>query len=81
MLFVLIMDWQDHIHSVPGILSGKPVIKGTRISVEFILRLLAAGWTEVQILENYESISLEALRSVFAYAADGMIEEKVYQFE
>lgn len=51
------MDWNDYIHSVPGILSGKPVIKGTRISVEFILRLLAEGWTEVQILENYEGIS------------------------
>jgi uncharacterized protein (DUF433 family) len=75
------MDWQDHIHSVPGILSGKPVIKGTRISVEFILRLLAVGWTEQQILENYEGISPEALRSIFAYAAEGITEDKVYQFE
>jgi uncharacterized protein (DUF433 family) len=74
------MDWQDYIHSVPGILSGKPVIKGTRISVEFILRLLAGGWSEAQILENYEGISPEALRSIFAYAAEGMTEEKVYQF-
>ncbi len=74
------MEWQDHIHSVPGILSGKPVIKGTRISVEFILRLLAVGWTEQQILENYEGISPEALRSIFAYAAEGITEDKVYQF-
>jgi uncharacterized protein (DUF433 family) len=74
------MDWQDYIHSVPGILSGKPVIKGTRISVEFVLRLLATGWTEAQILDNYEGISPEALRSIFAYAAEGLTEEKVFQF-
>jgi uncharacterized protein (DUF433 family) len=74
------MEWQDYIHSVPGILSGKPVIKGTRISVEFILRLLAQGWTEEQILDNYEGISPDALRSIFAYAAEGMMEDKVYQF-
>ncbi|MDP4198025.1 MAG: DUF433 domain-containing protein [Bacteroidota bacterium] len=74
------MDWQDYIHSVPGILSGKPVIKGTRISVELILRLLAEGWTEAQILDNYEGISPEALRSFFVFAAEGLTEDKVYQF-
>ena len=63
------------------ILSGEPIIKGTRISVEFILRLLAQGWTEDQVLENYEGISPEALRSIFAYAAEGLTEDKVFQFE
>ena len=40
------MDWRGYIHSDPGILAGKPVMKGTRLAVEFILGLFAAGWTE-----------------------------------
>ena len=47
------MDWRDHIESVPGVLAGKPVVAGTRLSVEFLLGLLAQGWTEAQILESY----------------------------
>ena len=39
------MKWQDYITSDPKILAGKPVIKGTRLSVEFILNLLAEGWS------------------------------------
>ncbi len=42
------MDWRKYIHSNPNILLGKPVVKGTRLSVEFILGLFAAGWTEIQ---------------------------------
>ncbi|WP_242063285.1 DUF433 domain-containing protein [Nostoc sp. FACHB-892] len=40
------MDWQQHIHSDPKILLGKPTMKGTRLSVEFLLGLFTAGWTE-----------------------------------
>ncbi len=43
----------------PGILGGKPVIKGTRISVEFVLELLANNWTHKQIIENYPGITEE----------------------
>jgi uncharacterized protein (DUF433 family) len=39
------MDWWQYIHSDPEILNGKPVVKGTRLSVEFLLGLLAAGWS------------------------------------
>ncbi|MBI5187504.1 MAG: DUF433 domain-containing protein, partial [Nitrospirae bacterium] len=45
--------WRKFIHSDPEILLGKPVVKGTRLSVEFILGLFAEGWTEQQVLENY----------------------------
>lgn len=41
----------------PDILSGKPVIKGTRISVELLLELLANNWTHEEIIENYPSIT------------------------
>lgn len=68
------MDWTSHIHADPQILNGKPVVKGTRLSVEFLLSLFAAGWTEQQVLENYppsmySSPTPEALHAVFSFAA------------
>lgn len=72
------MDWRQYIHSDPEVLLGKPVIKGTRLSVEFILGLFAAGWTEQQVLENYPTLTQEALRAVFAFAAECMREEALY---
>jgi uncharacterized protein (DUF433 family) len=64
------MDWRDHIHSDPEILSGKPVVKGTRLSVEFLLGLFANGWSEEQVLEGYPNLTQDSLRSVFAFAAE-----------
>jgi uncharacterized protein (DUF433 family) len=66
------MDWRGHIVSDKEVLLGKPVIKGTRISVELILELLAEGWTEAQLLESYPNITAEHLKAVFAYLRDGM---------
>jgi uncharacterized protein (DUF433 family) len=66
------MDWRDHIISDKGILLGKPVIKGTRISVELILELLGRGWTEQMILESYPQISEADLRAVFLYLRESM---------
>lgn len=70
------MDWRHRIHSDPDILSGKPVVEGTRLSVEFLLRLFAAGWTEEQVLENYPNLKKEDLLAVFAYAAEAAQEER-----
>ena len=64
------MDWRDFIHSDPNILVGKPVVKGTRLSVEFILGLYAMGWTEDVVLESYPTLTHEALLAVFAFAAE-----------
>jgi uncharacterized protein (DUF433 family) len=72
------VDWERHIHSDPDILSGKPVVKGTRLAVEFVVSLFAAGWTEQQVLENYPTLTPEALRAVFAFAADCLREERLY---
>jgi len=66
------VNWQERIHSDPEILLGKPVVKGTRLSVDFILSLFAAGWTEEQVLENYPHLTREDLRAVFAFAAECM---------
>ncbi len=72
------MYWQEYIHSDPEILLGKPVIRGTRLSVDFILGLFAAGWTELQVLENYPGLTPAALRAVFAFAADCVKDETLY---
>ncbi len=71
------MIWQDHIVSDKQVLLGKPIIKGTRISIELILELFATGWTEKQILESYPSISADSLRAVFAYLKD-CIQQELY---
>lgn len=52
------MNWQDRIVVDPEILVGKPVVKGTRLAVEFIIDLLAQGWTEAEILRNYPGLTL-----------------------
>ena len=72
------MDWQNYIHSDPEILLGKPVIKGTRVSVDFVLGLFANGWSKEQVLENYQGITIDALQAVFAFAAECMREEAFY---
>ena len=61
------MNWKDHIVSDKEVLLGKPTIKGTRISVEHIVGLLAQGWDEAQILENYPRLTKESLQAVFTY--------------
>ena len=72
------MKWHDHIHSDPSVLMGKPVIRGTRLSVEFLLGLLAEGWTERDVLENYPQISSEELRAVFAFSLECMQDDLIY---
>lgn len=64
-----VVDWTVHIHQDPTILVGKPVVRGTRLSVEFLLELFAVGWTEEDILKEYTHVSREALRAVLAFAA------------
>jgi uncharacterized protein (DUF433 family) len=72
------MDWQDFIHSDPQVLTGKPVVRGTRLSVDFLLGLFAAGWSHEQVLESYPTLTREALQAVFAFAAEAMQEESFY---
>jgi uncharacterized protein (DUF433 family) len=64
------INYRNYIHSDQDILLGKPVIKGTRISVEFLLDLLASGWTEQMIFENYPGLTQEHLKAVFAFMSD-----------
>jgi uncharacterized protein (DUF433 family) len=70
--------WNEYIHSDPTVLVGKPVIRGTRISVSFLLDLYAAGWTETMILENYPHLTSQALRAALLFTAECMKEENLY---
>lgn len=51
------MDWRERIVTNPGLLGGQPAVKGTRLSVAFILDLLAAGSSEASILAGYSRLS------------------------
>ena len=70
------MDWHKHIHSDPDIGFGKPIFRGTRIKVEFALKLMAAGWTPEQMMEEYPGISMENLRAAIAFAAEMLHDEE-----
>ena len=71
------MNWQEYITADPVVLVGKPVIKGTRLSVEFILSLLAQGWPEEEILRNYR-LRREQIRACAACAQNRLSEERVF---
>ena len=62
----------------PAVLTGKPVIRGTRLAVEFIIELLAKGWTNEQILENYPHMTVEDIRACLQYASEILHAEKIY---
>jgi uncharacterized protein (DUF433 family) len=75
---VATVDWREYIHSDPAVLAGKPVLKGTRLSVELVLELLAAGWAAEDIRENYPNLTPERIRAVLAYAAETFRDERFY---
>jgi uncharacterized protein (DUF433 family) len=61
-----------------AVLTGKPVIRGTRLSVDFVIGLMADGWTEADILRNYPGVSHDDVAACLAYARDVLRSEKVY---
>jgi uncharacterized protein (DUF433 family) len=62
----------------PELLAGKPVIRGTRLSVEFVIGLMAEGWSEADVLANYPGITHEDVIACLAYARDTLSSEKVF---
>ena len=73
------MNWEDRITADPKVLVGKPVIKGTRLAVEFVIDLLVNGWSEAQILDNYPGIAHEDIVACLRYANELVKSERVYQ--
>jgi uncharacterized protein (DUF433 family) len=72
------MDLQARIVIDPAVLVGKPVIKGTRIAVEFAIDRLAQGWSAEQLLEEYDHLTLEDIRACLRYASEVLRSERVY---
>ena len=73
MSFVL----QERIEVDPEVMLGKPVIRGTRIPVELIVRKLGEGATEVDLLDAYPRLTQEDIRAALAYAADSLAHETI----
>lgn len=63
------MNWFQRIEVDPEILGGKPVVRGTRLAVELILELLAAGQTFEELLENYPRLTTEDILACLSYAS------------
>jgi len=61
----------------PQVMMGKPIIRGTRITVELILRKLAEGETEAELLEDYPHLTPEDIRAAIAYGAASVAHEEV----
>lgn len=71
-------EWQDLIVSDPGILMGKPVVAGTRVTVELILEKLAAGESVAQIIEAHPRLTAESISAALAFAAAALRSDVVY---
>jgi uncharacterized protein (DUF433 family) len=72
------IDWRDYVISDPMVLAGKPHLKGTRLSIEFVLELLAAGWDRDGLRDNYPNLTEDRIRAALAYAAETFREERFY---
>ena len=71
------MEWRERITSDPAVLVGKPVVRGTRISVELILGWLANGWIYDQVIESYPHITREDILAALAFT-EKMLREEQY---
>jgi uncharacterized protein (DUF433 family) len=69
---------QERIVLDPAVLAGKPVIRGTRLSVEFVIGLLADGWGEPDIIANYPGLSHEDVLACLGYARDRLRDERIF---
>jgi uncharacterized protein (DUF433 family) len=67
----------DRIAQDPKVMFGKPVIKGTRITVELVLRKLGAGMSPEQIVQDHPHLTVDDVHAAAAYAADYLAEELV----
>jgi len=72
------MKWDEFIAADASVLTGKPVIRGTRLSVELILGLLADGWSQKEVLRNYPALKQEHICAGLAYARDLLGEERIF---
>jgi uncharacterized protein (DUF433 family) len=72
------MNWRDRIVVDPLVFVGKPIVKGTRVPVELVLELLGRGYSQQQVLDQYDQLTVEDVRACLAYASDILKAERVY---
>jgi uncharacterized protein (DUF433 family) len=72
------MTWEDRIEVNPKVLVGKPILRGTRIAVEFVIDLLARGWTNEEILREYDHLTRDDIQACLLYASEILKSERVY---
>ena len=72
------VKWQERIILDPHVLAGKPIVKGTRVSVEFVIDLLGRGWSTAQVLDEYDHLTAEDVQACLAYAGEVLKSERVY---
>jgi len=72
------MSWKDRIVIDPAVLAGKPIVRGTRLAVEFVVGLLGQNWSEADILRNYPNLTHEDVAACLQYASEVLKNEKVY---
>jgi uncharacterized protein (DUF433 family) len=72
------MTWRDRILIDSDVLAGKPVVRGTRLAVDFVIGLLGQGWADDDLLANYPGLTREDIAACLQYAADVLNAEKVY---
>lgn len=66
------MTWEDRITADRNVMLGKPVIRGTRITVEAVMERLASGWSVLQLVDSYPGITVEDVHACLAYAAEAV---------
>ncbi len=71
-------DWHERISVDPAVIVGKPVVRGTRLSVELILDLVTEGWSFEEVIANYPGLTVEDIRACVAYARDVLVEVQVF---
>jgi uncharacterized protein (DUF433 family) len=72
------MEWQERIVSDPQVMVGKPVVKGTRLTVEHLMEQLANGWSEADLVASYPGLSHEDLQACYAFVAETLKGVRVY---
>ncbi len=74
------VKWQDYIEERKDVMAGKPAFKGTRLTVEFILKQLGAGMSREELLDQYPTLKPEHIRAALLYAADAVgMDQSIYQ--
>jgi uncharacterized protein (DUF433 family) len=72
-------DWKELITADPEVMVGKPVIAGTRLTVEFIVERLADGWSEEELLQNYPGLTREQIHACIGRSVGGSLNSKVFE--